>query len=592
MTAEQLFLVALLACVLAAFAWGRVRYDIVAFVALLVAALMELVPVTHVFSGFGHPATVTVALVLVLGRGLQNAGAVDFVTRRLVPSAASATRQVATLSGMASALSAVMNNVGALVLLMPVALQAAAKSKLSPAILLMPLSFATILGGITTLIGTPPNIIVASFRGQSAGEPFAMFDFAPVGVLVAVAGVAFIVLIGWRLIPTERRAKLSPKDLFDIEAYISELTVPEKTRAVGKTLDELDQVATQHDAAILHLIRRSQRIDRGGRREAVRAGDVLVVEAGPDALDALLSALELKVRGRRDKKGGLFGSEESVSEAVVPPRSRVVGRTVASLALPQRHGVNLLAVSRQGKSLSQRLANVRLEAGDVLLLEGESERLSETIVALGGLPLAGRGLQRFQPRRAGMAIVIFAGAILAAMLGLLTLPVALAVAAASMVLAGIVSPREIYDSIDWTVVVLIGAMLPLGEALQVTGTTRAFAQGLLALSSDVSPVVLLALVMIITMALSDVMNNAATAVVMSPIALGVAEQLGVNADAFLMAVAIGSSCAFLTPIGHQNNILILGPGGYRFGDYWRMGLPLEMLVLAVSIPMLVWVWPL
>ena len=595
MAPEQIFLLALLVAVLVLFVWGPWRYDVIAILALLAATLAGTVPFADAFAGFGHPATVTVAAVLVISRGLQNTGAVDLIARHMLPPIASVPRHIGLLSSVAGALSAVMNNVGALALLMPAVLRSAAEIKRSPAIVLMPLSFGSILGGLVTLIGTPPNIIVAAFRGDVTGTPFAMFDFSPVGGAVAVAGIAFIALFGWRLIPEPRRAKLSPRELFDIEGYVSEARVVRGTATVGRTVGEIDDAAGEYDAVIIGLVRRGRRLGAPGRREELRAGDVLVIEAGPEALGAVMAALHLKpvaARGKSKKGAFLAGEDVSLAEAVVPPRSRIIGQARAGMRLRRRFGVNLLAVSRQGRPLRGRLGTLRFQAGDVLLLEGDPERLPEAVAALGCLPLAERGLQRGGRRLAGLSILVFAAAVAAATAGLVSLPVALVAAAAAMVVLGIVPARDIYDSVDWPVVVLLGAMIPVGQALDATGTTGLVAGSLVALAAAASPLVVLVIVMVVTMTLSDLMNNAATAVVMAPVAVQVAQQLGVSPDPFLMAVAVGASCAFLTPIGHQNNTLIMGPGGYAFGDYWRMGLPLEVLIVIVAVPMILWVWPL
>jgi di/tricarboxylate transporter len=595
MAADQIFLLVLLVSILVLFAWGRWRYDIIAFIALIVATLAGTVPTAEMFSGFGHPATVTVALVLVISRGLRNSGAVTLIARHiLVPQQAPA-RQVGLYAGVGALLSTVMNNVGALALLMPAALQSASKAGHPPSRILMPLSFATILGGMVTLIGTPPNIIVATFRGNVAGQPFGMFDFTPVGASVAVAGVLFVSLIGWRLLPKARETKESPTELFRIEDYVSEAVVPENSKSSSRLLCELDKKAGEHEGVILRLFRNRRRIDRPDRQQDVLAGDVLAIEAGPKALDGLLSALDLKLthgKGKNGKEGALFGGADTViMEAVVQPRSPVEGRTPAALQLRRRFAINLIGISRRGRPFGGRLSSFRLEAGDVLLLEGDPERLHPVVSTLGCLPLASRGLVITDHRQALFSIGLFAGAIAAATIGLVSITVALAIVAGTLVVLNIVPPRDLYASVDWPVVVLLAALIPIGDALSTTGTTTVVVSAFLGLQAGWPPVVVLTTLLVLTMTLSDVINNAATAVVMAPMAIATAAGLGVNADPFLMAVAVGASCALLTPIGHQNNTLILGPGGYAFGDYWRMGLPLELLIVIIAVPMILWVWP-
>lgn len=593
MTFDQTLLLLLLALVMVLFVWGKWRYDVVAFSALLVASVLGAIPFDAAFSGFGHPAVITVAAVLILSRGLQNAGAVDLIARYLIPPLKSTSQHVGLLSVVAGGLSGFMNNVGALALLMPAALHSARKAERAPAVILMPLSFGSILGGLVTLIGTPPNIIVAAFRNDAMGAPFSMFDFTPVGGVVAITGIAFIALGGWRLIPRQRTTQMSARELFDIENYVTEIRVPKNSRSIGEALGKIDHIAGKHDAVILGLIRRGARIPPSRVREVIRLNDILIVESGAEGLEALLADLGLKPAAARSHDETLHaGGELAWTEAVIPARSRAVGRTATDLYLLRRHDVSLISVSRQGHAFRGRLRNFRLEVGDVVLLQGDVDDLPEAVAAIGFLPLAERGIQLVSGQKAIRAIAIFAAAVAASTFGLVSLPVGLAAAAACMVILNIVPMREIYDSIDWPVIVLLGAMIPIGTALETSGATLLIANGLLAFGGDLSPVVLLTVVLVLTMTVSDVMNNAATAVVMAPIALGLAQQMGVNPDAFLMAVAVGASCAFLTPIGHQNNALILGPGGYHFGDYWRLGLPLEILIVLVAVPMLLWIWPL
>ena len=489
-----------------------------------------------------------------------------------------------------AALSAVMNNVGALALLMPVDMQAAAKAKRSPALTLMPLSFATILGGLVTLIGTPPNIIIASYREQTLGESFKMFDFAPVGLVAAAAGVLFVALIGWRLIPRDRAEHRSAQELFELGDYIAEVQVREGSGVIGKRVRELDEAAEEADAAILGLVRRGKRLPGRARAETIRKGDVLVVEATPTAIEELVGNLGLEYVGA-EKHGGLVAAETGLVEVVVPEGARIEGRSALDMRLLYRYGITLLGVSRRGKPFRERVRKLTIEAGDVLLLFGRADGLADAIDRLGCLPLAERGLQVLQRQKAWLAVSVFAAAILLASFGLLYLPVALAAACVIMALLNIVPLKQIYDTIEWPVIVLLGSLIPIGAALEKSGGTGLIAEGLVALASGASPAIVLTLLMAVTMTLSDVLNNTATAVIAAPVAVDVANRLDVNPDPFLMAVAIAASCAFLTPIGHKNNTLIMGPGGYQFGDYWRMGLPLEILVIAVSVPMLLVVWP-
>ena len=593
MTTDQTILFTLLFVVFALLIWGRLRYDLVAFMALTAGLVLGVIPKEQAFSGFGHPATIIIALVLIVSKGLSNSGVIELVAKQVSRFSQSLQAHIAVMSGVAAGLSAVMNNVAALALLMPVDIQAAIKAKRSPALTLMPLSFATILGGLITLIGTPPNIIIAEFRQQTLGKGFGMFDFAPVGLACAIVGVAFVALVGWRLLPAEARQQGATQKLFDVSGYVAELHVPEDSPAIGQRVRDLDAVAEENDVVFLGLIRAGKRLPGQARLTQIRAGDILVVEAVPEAMDKIVGVLKLDFQAKGRDTSPLSSEDMSLLEVVVPGGARIEGRSVAALRLHNRFGVTLLGVSREGKQFRERVRRLQIRAGDVLLLFGPNDTLGEIGSWLGALPLAGaEELSLVKRHKAWLAAGLFAAAILLASTGLLYLPVALAIVVAAYALLNILPARQVYDAIEWPVIVLLGSMIPLGVALEASGGTALIADGITGLAEGYSPVVVLTLLMIVTMTLSDVMNNTATAVIAAPIALDIANRLQVSPDPFLMAVAVAASCAFLTPIGHKNNTLVMGPGGYRFGDYWRMGLPLEVLIIVVSIPMIVWVWPL
>jgi di/tricarboxylate transporter len=615
MNQDQLLILAILGGTVAMFLWGRWRHDMVAVGALLACVVAGLVPATDAFGGFAHPAVITVACVLVLSQGLQNSGAIDGLTRVVLPAKAGPTATIAVLTGLGAVLSAFMNNVGALALLMPVAIQVSSRLKLPPGRALMPLAFGSILGGMTTLIGTPPNLIVSGFRAQTGAPTFAMFDFSPVGVAVAVTGLLFVVLIGWHLVPARRHAAT---EKFDTGAYLTEAIVPEGAKADGKTLREIEAELDEAGAQIVGLVRNAVRVTAPSPGRLVRAGDILVVEAEADALADALARLGLELAEAHGKEPDKDKGKEAAPEAEEPateetkkeekkappsdeivlaelavlPLSPVTGRSAADLLLRSRYGINLLAVSREGHRSTARLRLMRLAAGDVLLMQGPPEAIGEFAVDWRCVPLAERALRIPDKAKAAAAGGIMAAAVGGAAFGLLPAAIAFAGGVLASMVARTVPPRAAYEAIDWPVIVLLGALIPVAGAMASTGTADLVARVLLDAVAQGHPVIALALVLIVSMTLSDVMNNAATAAVMCPIAIGTANQLGASADPFLMAVAIGASCAFLTPIGHQNNTLILGPGGFRFGDYWRLGLPVELLVVAVSIPMLLLVWPL
>lgn len=665
MTPDQILVLTILLATVGMFLWGRWRHDMVAAMALLACVLAGLVEPAVAFAGFGHPAVVTVACVLVLSRGLQASGAVDTLAARLLPAKAGIALSLAALVGLGAVLSGVMNNVGAMALLMPVAMQLASRLALPPGRVLMPLAFGTILGGMTTMIGTPPNLIVSGFRAQLGQGGFAMFDFTPVGLSVAVSGTLFIVLLGWRLVPARDKASTEG---FETGAYVTEVRVVPDSKAAGMRLREIETRLDEAGAQIIGLVRNEVRMTAPQSSRKVLAGDILVIEADIEALPEVLATLGLKLeeagssrtgdeheeeadepqrrppakpaqattdapQARRKKQGASRkdggqdaggvrsegdearknkdedASDErdgndsdaarssadveiALMELVVRPEASLIGRSAMDLALRTRYGLNLLAVSRNGQRSKSRLRTMKIQAGDLLLMQGPLEALAEFAADSGCVPLAERELRIPDRRKAWTAGAIMACAVGGAALGLLPAAISFALGVLASMAFRTLPLRSIYDSIDWPVIVLLGALIPVAGAMESTGTADLIAHALLDGVAQGNAIVALTLVLVVTMFLSDLMNNAATAAVMCPIGIGTAAALGANADAFLMAVAIGASCAFLTPIGHQNNTLILGPGGFRFGDYWRLGLPLELLVAAVSIPLILLVWPL
>ncbi len=592
MDLDQSMVFGLLGFVFAMLIWGKLRYDLVAFGALIIALVLGIVPADQAFSGFGHPATVIIALVLIVSRGLQSSGAIELVAQVLIKSGRSLSAHIGVMAGLVASLSAIMNNVGALALLMPVDIDAAKKAKRSPALTLMPLSFASILGGMITLIGTPPNIIIASFREKSQGEAFSMFDFAPVGLVVAITGVLFITLIGWRLIPKSTAKHNSTAELMAGTNFTAELRVAEDSKAIGRRISQLDEECEENDVVIIGLVRNGNRKAGRARREVVQEGDILIIQAAASSIDKFLGYLNLEYIGSEQHGSGLKGVDLSIVEVVVTENSRITGHTAYELRLLHRKGVTLLGVSRQGKKISKRVRKLTLKAGDILLLLGPSYSIEDTVNWLECLPLAKRGLSVVQRDKALWAAGIFAGGILLASLGYLYLTVALAAVVIFYILLKIVPARQVYSSIEWPVIILLGSLIPIGAALEASGGTQTLANAIVSLADGAPAWVLLTLLMVVTMTLSDVLNNTATAVIAAPIAVNIANSLDANPDPFLMVVAVAASCAFLTPIGHKNNTLIMGPGGYKFSDYWRMGLPLEILVIIVSIPAIMFFWPL
>ena len=637
MTPSQIHILVILVATVAMFLWGRWRHDMVAAGSLLACVVAGLVPANEAFAGFGHPAVVTVACVLVLSRGLQTSGAVDALTRVVLPAKAGPTVSIGALVALAAVLSGFMNNVGALALLMPVAIQLAGRLRLPPGKVLMPLAFGSILGGTTTLIGTPPNLIIAGFRDSREGlDGFAMFDFLPVGGPLTLVGVVFIVLVGWRLVPSRKQAGIEG---FETGSYLTETRIPADSKVAAMTLREVERALDEIGVQVVSLVRNGTHIVAPRSSRRLHADDILVVEAEADALARLVSDLGLKLeeavppkpvdeadgtgehqetdqpRPALDAPAGDQVSDEltaanrageaaqpdtpsrrsdevALMELAVLPGAMLVGRSARDILLRTRYGLNLLAVSRQGQWSMVRLRSLALRPGDLLLIQGPPETIAEFAADNGCVPLAERELRIPDRRQAILATLIMLASVGVAAAGLLPAAVAfLGGVLASMALRT-VSLRSVYEAVDWPVIVLLGALLPVAGAMQHTGAADLIARVLLDSLARGNAVIGLVVILITTMVLTDLMNNAATAAVMAPIGLGAAEQLGVNPDTFLMAVAIGSSCAFLTPIGHQNNTLILGPGGFRFGDYWRLGLPVDLLLISVAVPLLLLAWPL
>jgi len=592
MTTEQISISAILCVAMLMFGWGRWRYDLVAMAALLGCVLLNLVEPDSAFLGFGHPAVITVAAVLIISSALKNAGVVDEIASRISHLTETPIMHIAALTAVITVASAFMNNVGALALLLPIALSTCEERNRSPALLLMPLAFGSLLGGMMTLIGTPPNIIVASIRADYTGEAFGMFSFTPVGLPIAIVGGLFITFVGWRLIPKERLQSNTTTKLFEVGQYLTEAKVPSDSSLVGKTLGETD-VGDAESVEIIGVAGK-RRFARAVRASYVIAEeDILIMRADPDELREFLDKYGLELLSSATP--AFVQPEphnEVMVEGVINNESPLVGEGVEFIRKESSRTVALVGLARNGRSVTQRLRQQVFRAGDVLLLQGDLETINEQFRKLGMWPLASRPIDLNRTRRVAVASAIFAVAILLGIVGFTSLTTAFLLAIMAYVLFGILSPRQIYDDIDWPVIVLLAAMIPVGNALTTTGTTQLVADSLIELTSGLPIPVVLTLLLVVTMLLSDVINNAATALVMAPLGIAMATALGVNADPFLMSVAVGASCAFLTPIGHQCNTLVMGPGGYKFNDYWRMGLPLEIIIVAISIPLILFFWPL
>lgn len=591
MTLDQWIIFGTLLLALILFIMDFWRYDIVALLALLIVSLTGLVPLERVFSGFSNPAVITVAAVLVISRALQNSGFVEMIGRQLQRLKGGVTIQLAALTILVTILSAFMNNVGAMALLLPVAIQIAHKNKVSPSMLLMPIAFAAHFGGNFTLIGTPTNLIVSAFRDQTLSQPFSMFDFAPVGIGVAIPCLLFIILVGWRLIPT-RRGQTAPNDMFEIERYATEVRIRPDSKLAGRRLSELSEFV-EEEVIISGLVRNDERRLAPSPQTKFRAGDVLILQIDTENLDQLIINAGLDLVGsQKIVQADLDSDDVTLMEAVITANSLMVNGTARSLNLRKRFGVNLLAIARQGRRLRTRLDRIRFQVGDVLLLQSHSETLKDTLSTLGCLPLIERGLRLGQPRRTVLAVSIFVTAMLLSALGIIPVQISFVAAAVLLVILKLINLRDVYESIDWPVIILLGAMIPVGEALETSGGAQLLADWILNIAGRLPVAGIMTILLVVIMFLSDLVNNAAAVVLMTPIGINIAQGLGVSVDPFLMVMAVGSSCAFLTPIGHQSNALVMGPGGYKFGDYWRLGLPLEVIIVITTIPLILFFWPL
>jgi len=592
MTTPQILISLVLVLSMVMFGWGKYRYDLVAMSALLLCVVLGLVDSKVAFNGFGNAAVITVAAVLIISTALKNAGVVDVLAGMISHLTETPIMHIAALTLVVTVASAFMNNVGALALMLPIALSTAKERDRPPAMLLMPLAFGSLLGGMTTLIGTPPNIIVASIRGSYLGEPFSMFSYSPVGVPVAVVGFFFIIFLGWRLIPKARMEQNSTENLFEVGHYLTEVSVGKNSASIGGKLGDLVD-NDDGNVEIIGIAGRSKFVQVGRSGDKIKEGDILLLRADPTDLKPFLEAHDLEMLSSATSQ---FiepeQDDEILAEGVVKLDSVLQNRGVDRLRRLSGRTVALVGLARQGISMTKRLRQVTFKPGDVLLLRGDVGSIDEQMNTLGLWPLAKRKLDLDRNRRVMMALGIFAFAIALGIAKVISMPVAFLLAVGAYLLTGILSVREIYEDIDWPIIVLLAAMIPVGNALTDTGTTALVADLLRDVTQGWQGWQIVMLVLVATMLLSDVINNAATALVMAPLGIEIAEKLQVNADPFLMAVAVGASCAFLTPIGHQCNTLVMGPGGYKFGDYWRVGLPLEVVITIVSVPMILFFFPL
>lgn len=590
-TNTQLYALLILFCSFIAFMLGKWRFDVVALGALLAMVLVGVVPLNNAFSGFSHRAVITVASVLVLSNALGNTGVTYHLSQHLSRFSDRPVLLVLTLTGLVAFFSAFMNDVGALALIMPVALQVSQRYHIPTSKLLMPMAFASLLGGTATLIGTPPNMIIAQYREtvDPAAGAFAMFDFLPVGIVVVIVGLLYISFIGWRLIPirdTENNSRL-----FETDDYLLEAKILPNNKFIGKTIAELEKVTEDH-VNVVTLLRGARRLLSPSKEEILRENDVLLIEGQPEDLKQLELLSGVNIRFTKEGKEGDGVDSLQTLEVVVNPGARIAGHMISELYLRERYKINILGISRQSESIRQRFSRLTLKPGDILLIQGDKKELPETMNYLGCLPLAERNIRLKPSSKLLPTVGIFIVSILLVAFQILPPHIAFPLAIFLLIIFRLVSLREVYQSIDGPLIVLLGCFITVGAALDSSGATNIIVSSLVPLLEGLPAMLVLSIIMLVTMLITDVINSSATAVIMAPIAVGVANMMGHNIDPYLMIIAIACSCAFNTPIGHHSNTLVMGPGGYQFGDYWRMGLLLDLLLILTAVPAVIYFWPL
>jgi di/tricarboxylate transporter len=593
MTLQQILAFAVIAGTMALFVWGRLRYDLVAGVALLVAVLIGVVPADKAFSGFSDEIVVIVAGALIVSAAVARSGIIEVALQPIAPHVTSPRVQILVLVGSVALLSAFVKNIGALAMMIPIALQMAKRANRSPSMLLMPMAFGSLLGGTMTLIGTSPNIIVSRLREQILGEPFGMFDFTPVGLGLSAAGVLFLVL-GYRLLPKDRQASPSLGEAIDIRDYVTEARVKEDSEIAGQTVSELRKQANQE--VMVTAVVRDEQTAAPLPDMKLQPNDIVLLQGEPAALERAVARSDLELEGEsrasRTEAKNEQNDEIGVIEAVIGPNSLLIGQAAGRMALHERFNVNLLAISRSGQRFTERLRDIELRSGDVIVLQGVLAHMPAQLRALGCLPLAARQLRLGSVRRGLIPIAVLLAAMVLAGTGTLSVGIAFFGAGVLTILLGSLTLREAYETVEWPILVMLGALIPVSEAIRTTGGSDVIAGALSGVAHALPAYGAVALMLLAAMMITPFLNNAATVLVMAPIAASFAQKLGYQPDAFLMAVAIGAACDFLTPIGHQCNTLVMGPGGYRFGDYARLGAPLSLLILLLGVPLIMIVWPL
>lgn len=583
-----LLLLIILAAVIL-FISNKLRYDVTAVIILMIAVLFNIIPLEQTFIGFANPAVITVACVMIISKIITNSGVLLPIISFIEKYSDNQLVYISLLTVITASLSAFMNNVGALGLMMPIALKISSKSKLPLSKVLMPMAFASVLGGLCTAIGTPSNILISSFRMDYLGEPYHLLDFTPMGIIIAIASLSFIIMLGWRILPN-RQSNIQQESMNKLLEYLTEI----KILADSPLMDlPYQQFETAFDEKIVCLgfIRNKRRKLQITTHDKVQINDIVIIETSPEQLKTMMQNKYLEVIGDTQPAEIIQAESMAIVEAVVPQGSRMENRSANSMRLRNRFDINIVGISREGTYIKERIKEKKLQGGDVVLLFGKIDNLIDTTNTLGLLPLT----QHITPKsyqEKYLPILLFIISIILIAAKILPIAIAFTLVIIGLLITKTISINAIYTYIEWPIIILLGAMIPFGNAMQSTGTNTFIANVLLNFTNTVEPIFLLGSIMFITMLLSDVINNSATAVIMAPIALKLSHATMLNPDPFLMAVAIGASCSFLTPISHQNNTLVFGPGGYKFYDYIKLGLPIEIIILIVTLPILPIIWPL
>ncbi len=584
---DQIIISLVILMTLVFFVWGKWRYEIIALASLFLVAFFGLIPLDEIFLGFIHPVVILVVAMLLISAGLINSGIIDIIGRKLKFANCHPVLQLGVLMFFIVFLSAFINSMGALAFVVPIAIKMARQTKTPISMFLMPLAFGSHFGGGITLIGSVSNIIVSGIRAENIA-PFNFFDFAPIALPIAMISIIFIVIIGWRIIP-KREVNFSRNEA--LENYITELNVSEDSPAIGKTIKEF-QDFSKENFTVIAIVRNKKYINNFLSSLKLKKNDILIIETETSSLEALITNIRLDLTHKKNFKEEERSMRDcEIAEIVVSDSSYLIGETAKDLNLRDNYKINFLAFHRSGEKIDSRLNEVKFQAGDVLIIQGHSDDIGQFIKNFLLFSLKTKNFH-FEGKKesAFFAASIFLIAILVSIFTSLPIHFIFAAAAMIMIASGLISFQRMDGVIDSSMIIILAVMIQLGTIFYQTGAASSVASFLFSFNS-MSLEMALAIVFISSIWLSDVLSNATVAVLLAPIALSIAQQFQVSPDPFLIAVAIGSGSSYLTPIGHQSNIFIMGIGGYKFNDYWRLGLPLEIITFIVGIILIPKFWP-